>query len=84
MWNLGRCLSSNPFKQLKLNSKKFFTVFNAEKLAFFRIIPTKKAKIVLYLLCSPAGVVKLVDALDSKSSTRESVRVRFPPPALNV
>ena len=27
-------------------------------------------------------MVKLVDAPDSKSGTRESVRVRFPPPAL--
>ncbi len=39
---------------------------------------------MFYICVTPAGVVKLVDALDSKSSTRESVRVRFPPPALNV
>ena len=28
-----------------------------------------------------AWMVELVDALDSKSSAREGVRVRFPPPA---
>jgi hypothetical protein len=34
------------------------------------------------LMYTLAGVVKLVDALDSKSSRGNSVRVRFPPPAL--
>ena len=33
------------------------------------------------LVLPRAGVVELVDALDSKSSAREGVRVRFPPPA---
>jgi hypothetical protein len=32
---------------------------------------------------SPAGVAELADALDSKSSTRKSVWVRTPPPALS-
>ena len=42
----------------------------------------KNSKTVLYLIYPLAGVVKLVDALDSKSSRGNSVRVRFPPPAL--
>src|SRR5574344_48249 len=41
----------------------------------------KNLKTVLYLVYTLAGVVKLVDALDSKSSRGDSVRVRFPPPA---
>ena len=35
----------------------------------------------MFLRASRAGVVKLVDAEDSKSSDRKVVRVRFSPPA---
>lgn len=41
-------------------------------------------KTVLYLMLPQAGVVKLVDALDSKSSRGNSVRVQFPPSALRI
>gem|GEM_PF-2914990 len=37
--------------------------------------------IFLYFMLPKAGVVKLVDALDSKSSRGNSVGVQFPPPA---
>ena len=42
---------------------------------------TKHPKVFYIWDNTLAGVVKLVDAPDSKSGTRESVRVRFPPPA---
>ena len=42
---------------------------------------TLAGNFVNYIIVEFAGVVKLVDALDSKSSGRKPVRVRVPPPA---
>lgn len=53
-------------------------------MSHFRPKSLQKSENCSIFVLSPAGVVKLVDAPDSKSGTRESVRVRFPPPALNV
>ena len=63
----------HDFYAILLTNREKFTI---QGLSVFKPVKSQ-------IICHKAGVVKLVDAEDSKSSGRKSMRVRFPPPAPN-